>query len=268
MGLIGQVAMKLLETERDNMSKKAKAEETAGCESPPTESGEDSQSPKMENGEHPFQKYLPDADPTTFPVIHPHANIFPMIPMEEMQVLADDIKANGLKHDIIVVHIADQYGQDVPSILDGRNRWVGCMMAGINPVPYYFDETITLTKASKADPGAMLKRVITENLARRQLTATEKAIVAEQLAVAQRGGKQNGAFTVTQAAKQLGVSASNIGRARKLKETAPKIYAALERKEYKNLDDAYKAAGLGVKHLKSFSSNRRRMGLGQSSTPR
>lgn len=229
------------------MSKKAKAEETAGCESSSTESGEDSQSPKMENGEHPFLKYLPDADPTTFPAVHPHANIFPMLPIEEMQVLADDIKVNGLKHDIIVVHIADQYGQDIPWILDGRNRWVACTMAGIDPIPHYFDETITLTKASKADPGAMLKRVITENLARRQLTATEKAIVAEQLAVAQRGGKQNGAFTVTQAAKQLGVSASNIGRARKLKETAPKIYAALMRKEYKNLDIAYRAAGLNKK---------------------
>jgi hypothetical protein len=226
------------------MSKKAKAADAAGCESPPTESGGDSQSPEKEI-EHPFQKYLPDLNPADFPAVHPHADIFPMLSIEEMKALAEDIKVNGLKHDIIVVHIADEYGQDIPRILDGRNRWVAATMVGVTPT--YLDETLVLTKASRANPSAMLNRVITENLARRQLTATEKAIVAEQLAVAQRGGKQNGAFTVTQAAKQLGVSASKIGRARKLKEAAPHIYAALERKEYKNLDVAYKAAGLNKK---------------------
>jgi hypothetical protein len=224
---------------------KVNAADAAGAESPPTETGDGSTQSPEKQIEHPFSKYLADVDSATFPKVHPHADIFPMISPEEMQVLADDIKANGLKHEIIVVSITDEFGQGLPWILDGRNRWVACIMAGVTPI--FLDETLTLTKASKTNPSAMLNRVITENLARRQLTATEKAIVAEQLAVAQRGGKQNGAFTVTQAAKQIGVSASNIGRARKLKEVAPHIYAALERKEYKNLDVAYKAAGLNKK---------------------
>jgi hypothetical protein len=99
-----------------------------------------------------------------------------------------------------------------------------------------------------------LDLVITENLARRQLTTTEKALVAEQIAVAQRGGKQNGAFTVTQAAQQLRVSKSNIGRVRKLKEQAPNVYAALLRKEYKNLDAAYNAAGLNKPPAKAVKT--------------
>jgi hypothetical protein len=98
-------------------------EETAtGEESPPTETGADSsQSPKKEI-EHPFSKYLPGVDPAEFPKVHPHANLFPMISMEEMQILADSIKKSGQQHPILVVYVTDDYGNDVMHILDGRNR--------------------------------------------------------------------------------------------------------------------------------------------------
>jgi hypothetical protein len=69
---------------------------------------------------HPFSKYLPDVDPATFPQVHPHASIFPMISMEEMQAMTEDIKTNGLKHPITVVHLIDiKFGRDVEWILDG-----------------------------------------------------------------------------------------------------------------------------------------------------
>src|SRR5208282_6921893 len=117
---------------------KVKAAPAAGAESPPTENGDGAtQSPKKEI-EHPFSKYLPDVDPATFPAVHPHSCIFPMISMEEMQALADDIKANGLRHPIITVHIIDQFGQNILWIIDGRNRWVACVMAGVDPT--FLDE--------------------------------------------------------------------------------------------------------------------------------
>jgi hypothetical protein len=200
----------------------------------------ETQSPKKEI-DHPFSKYLPDKDPGTFPQIHPHADIFPMISLEEMEALAEDIKTNGLKHPITVVDMIDhQTGHDITYILDGRNRWVSCIIAGVDPV--LRDETESLTRSKKV--SATLDLVITENLARRHLSVTEKTLIADQIAKAQRGGKQNGALTVAEAAKQLKVSATNVGRMRKLKKEAPDIYEALNRGEYKSMSAACKAAGL------------------------
>jgi hypothetical protein len=84
---------------------------------------------------HPFSKYLPDRDPATFPSVHPHAAIFPMIKMEEMQAMAEDIKANRLRHPITEVHLIDPIsGEDNACLLDGRNRWVACTIAGVAPI--------------------------------------------------------------------------------------------------------------------------------------
>lgn len=55
---------------------------------------------------------------------HPAANLFPMLPKEEMKELADDIKTHGLIHSIILFD---------GKILDGRNRYVACGIAGVAP---------------------------------------------------------------------------------------------------------------------------------------
>jgi ParB-like chromosome segregation protein Spo0J len=47
--------------------------------------------------------------------VHPVANLFPMLPDDELQELADDIRANGLQHPIVL----DKDGV----LIDGRNRW-------------------------------------------------------------------------------------------------------------------------------------------------
>jgi len=55
---------------------------------------------------------------------HPAAKIFPMLDPEDLDRLAEDIKANGLKVPIVLV--GDQ-------ILDGRNRYMACRRAGVEP---------------------------------------------------------------------------------------------------------------------------------------
>lgn len=55
---------------------------------------------------------------------HPAAAIFPLLEGDELQSLADSIKAHGLK-----VRIKTHDGM----ILDGRNRMTACTMAGIEP---------------------------------------------------------------------------------------------------------------------------------------
>jgi ParB-like chromosome segregation protein Spo0J len=206
------------------------------------------------NGSHPFSKYLPTLDPGTFPKIHPHAAIFPMISMEEMQALAEDIKTNGLKHDLTGLKLTDPItGRTSDYILDGRNRWVACTMAGVKPV--LKDETATLTKQVREDKklSATLDLVLTENLVRRQLSTVEKALVASRIATARSGGKQDGDVTVAAAAKRIKVSAATIGKVRHLEKAAPEFFAALERKEYPSVDAAYKAAGLNKPPVKVYN---------------
>jgi ParB-like nuclease domain len=55
---------------------------------------------------------------------HDAANIFPLMSDDELQKLADDIKANGLKNPIILLE---------DKVLDGRNRLLACKLAGVSP---------------------------------------------------------------------------------------------------------------------------------------
>ena len=57
--------------------------------------------------------------------VHPFAALFPMLNEQELQDLADDIKANGLLNKIS----RDKDGQ----ILEGRNRLKACQIAGVQP---------------------------------------------------------------------------------------------------------------------------------------
>ena len=52
---------------------------------------------------------------------HPLSEAFPLLEGEELQALADDIKANGLREKLVVYD---------GMILDGRNRYAACTMAG------------------------------------------------------------------------------------------------------------------------------------------
>jgi N6-adenosine-specific RNA methylase IME4 len=89
---------------------------------------------------------------------HPAANLFPLMPDEELAELAKDISANGLREQIMLA--ADG------SILDGRNRYRACMAVGITP---------RFSAYAGDDP---LGYVVSLNLHRRHLTPTQRAMVA------------------------------------------------------------------------------------------
>jgi len=80
---------------------------------------------------------------------------------EELQDLADDISSNGLLHPI-VTHEG--------KILDGRNRLAACEMAGVEP---RFEEW--------RNTGSAVEWVISANLMRRHLTASQKAVIGHEL---------------------------------------------------------------------------------------
>jgi ParB-like chromosome segregation protein Spo0J len=103
--------------------------------------------------------------------VHPAAEIFPLLEGVELQGLVDDIKANGLRHPIIVYDVWGQLGDDPPlwvahQILDGRNRLRACELAGVEPrFQAYIGD----------DPVAY---VLSANLHHRHLDASQRAMIA------------------------------------------------------------------------------------------
>lgn len=91
------------------------------------------------------------------PPIHPAAELFPMLPRDELRALADDIKANGLREPVVMFQ---------GKLLDGRNRWRACQLAGVKPKTRQW---------SGDSPTAF---VISTNVRRRHLTQGQLAAVA------------------------------------------------------------------------------------------
>jgi site-specific DNA-methyltransferase (adenine-specific) len=92
---------------------------------------------------------------------HPICLLFPQLGKAELAELAADIKARGLLHAIILYQ-----GQ----ILDGRNRYIACGIAGVEP---RFEEW--------HGTGSPLEWVISENLIRRHLTSSQRAVIAHDM---------------------------------------------------------------------------------------
>jgi len=98
---------------------------------------------------------------------HPLCNIFPPLSDEAMSEFVADIKDNGLKDPITILN-----GQ----ILDGRNRYMACGIAGVEP--RYVD-------FAGDDPIAF---VVSANIHRRHLTPIQLAALANTIANMERGG--------------------------------------------------------------------------------
>lgn len=92
---------------------------------------------------------------------HPAAERFPMLEGAELQSLADDIGANGLQEPITIYN---------GEILDGRNRYRACQMAGIEPRVVDYDGPLS--------PEAF---VISMNIRRRHLQPGQIAMIVERM---------------------------------------------------------------------------------------
>lgn len=88
---------------------------------------------------------------------HPIADLFPMLPEDELKELAADIKQRGLLQPIVL----DSDGR----ILDGRNRYAACNLAGVEPQFATYDGD---------DPDGY---ALATNVVRRELSAGQKAML-------------------------------------------------------------------------------------------
>lgn len=141
---------------------------------------------------------------------HEAADVFPMLEGPEFAALVEDVRTNGLLSPIVTWR-----GQ----VLDGRNRLRACFEAAVDP---RFDD------AGDVDPVAF---VVSQNLHRRHLTESQRAMVASRLATRRQGqrGVADTSLTQAAAAALLNVSERTIRDARKVSAAAPEVAEAVER---------------------------------------
>lgn len=152
---------------------------------------------------------------------HPLCELFPAMATGELEELAADILENGQREPIILLGDA---------VLDGRNRYLACCMEGIEP------------RFEQFDGGDPLAFVLSKNLCRRHLDASQRAMVASRLATLEKHSNQYTAKSGAQicatseqpvsqgeAAELLNVSRRAVQQARKVQEQGePELVSAVE----------------------------------------
>jgi hypothetical protein len=106
--------------------------------------------------------------------VHPAADVFPMMSDEDLRVLGEDVKANGLKSPIIIHNPSpidlDHACDNV--LIDGRNRLEAMERAGLETNPLDAFEVDYVSYHRSPDPVAY---IISANIHRRHLTKQEQA---------------------------------------------------------------------------------------------
>jgi ParB-like chromosome segregation protein Spo0J len=157
----------------------------------------------------------PPTTTTTAPkyAFHSLSKMFPPMSDEEFKALVEDIRTNGLRQPITLYQ-----GQ----ILDGRHRYDAANAANRELT----DKDFTEFKGMGKD--AALKFVISQNVNRRHLNESQRAIIAAQIANLEKGANQHtiegGSIDLPTAAKMLNVGEASVKRAKKvLTKAAPEI---------------------------------------------
>jgi hypothetical protein len=157
---------------------------------------------------------------------HPLANLFPLIEGEALTAFAASIGPEGPENPIIIHE---------GKILDGRNRFLVCRERGIEPRMEVWD----------GRGGSPLLFVFNQNLSRRHLGASQRAMMAlrlkEELAKESKANMSRGGQGLAdlptlhsrdQAAQLVGVSSRLVGAAERVnRQGAPALIAAVERGE-------------------------------------
>lgn len=160
---------------------------------------------------------------------HPYCEVFPLLEGEAFEELVADIKANGLREEIWMYQ---------GMVLDGRNRFRACQKA---------NERLR-TRDFKGTDQAALALVISANVHRRHLTASQLAMAAAKIANLKTGSNQHlpknkgsedvggpkgttseAPISIESASKMVGAKPRSTKRARKVIERGSKpLQAAVE----------------------------------------
>jgi ParB-like chromosome segregation protein Spo0J len=150
---------------------------------------------------------------------HELANLFPLIEGAEFDGLVASIRENGLREGSPIIVFEGK-------ILDGRNRYLACKEAGVMAIAEDFEGTVEEAR----------QFVIDANLRRRHLDASQRAMIAANLATLADGQRQGGKFadvpTQAEAASILNVGERSVRSAREvIDDGVPELIEAVERGE-------------------------------------
>lgn len=147
--------------------------------------------------------------------LHPLCSMFPPISEEELSLLANSIRNNGLREPIVTFE---------GMVLDGQNRLAACEIAGVEP---------KFTEFTGDNP---LDFVLDANLYRRHLNTAQKAQIASRLATLTHGGdrksqsaQQNQVIgrsfdlTIEEAAKRCDTSTDAVVKYRRVESSDPDL---------------------------------------------
>jgi ParB/RepB/Spo0J family partition protein len=127
---------------------------------------------------------------------HPFANAFPLMEGEEFDNLVKSIRESGLINPIVLFE---------DKILDGRNRYRACKLAGVEPDFVHFEEQ---------DPDRCVDLVEALNIHRRHLSDSQRAMIAGRLVQFKKATRQ-------EAAQAMNVSERSISKAVAVLKEAP-----------------------------------------------
>ena len=163
-------------------------------------------------------------------LVHPAAELFPMLEEAELCALAEDIKSNGLINDIVLLTDG--------TLLDGRNRLAACQRADVLP---------RFRAIATDDPVSF---VVSVNVKRRHLSTGQLAMLGAELvpmfeAQADKGGRpasdkppadrrevsRAARESTSKAAKVVGTSGRSVTKAQRVKEAAPELAEKVNRGE-------------------------------------
>lgn len=153
--------------------------------------------------------------------VHPAADVFPMLPEDELEELAESIKSQGLLNSIVVQSIEGKL-----VLVDGRNRREACRRVGIEP---------TYNLLDGQDATAY---ILTTNINRRHMTKGQQAMAT---AIIRPEAKMGRGSTAEKVARNLGVSGELVRQARVVLKHTPD-HAKLVLTGAMSLDAAYKLA--------------------------
>ena len=130
---------------------------------------------------------------------HPAAELFPLLEGAEFEALVADVKVNGLR-EAIWLDTEDR-------ILDGRNRYRACDEVGVEPRFRTYEGD---------DPVGF---VLSQNLHRRHLNESQRAMIAAQMADMPQGARtdlspEGGRLSQADAAALRGVGKRTVERAK------------------------------------------------------
>jgi ParB-like chromosome segregation protein Spo0J len=165
---------------------------------------------------------------------HPIADVWPMMDEAKLAELADDIRKNG---QLVPVWLYDG------KILDGRNRWAACQIAGVEPKAkeYTGDEPTAfavslndrrrhMNKGSLAAVAAELEPHFAEDAKRRQQKAGKEHGRGQKVVekVPQPIDAKPSPKAREEAAKSVGVNDRYVSDAKKVKTESPEVFERLK----------------------------------------